>query len=128
MEGLLVIKMSIQYFPGHMSKALRQVEAKLKYVDIVLELRDARIPHSSSNPKIEAIIKRKPRLILLTKASMAEMDKTEMWINYFHVNNVAALAIDAITNFQIDKIAQTARFILKIYLKRKTKRVKSKTF
>jgi len=69
--------MTIQWFPGHMSKALRQVEETLKFVDIVLELRDCRIPMSSSNPKIETIIKNKPRLILLTKANMADRRKNK---------------------------------------------------
>lgn len=124
-----MINMSIQYFPGHMSKALRQVKEKLKYVDIVLELRDARIPNSSSNPKIEAIIKNKPRLILLTKANMAEMEKTEMWINYFQEKNITALAIDSITNFQIDKISQTARFILKdLFAREKQMGLKERPF
>lgn len=119
--------MTIQYFPGHMSKALRQVEEKLKYVDIVLELRDARIPYSSSNPKIEAIIKKKPRLILLTKSVMAEMNKTEEWINYYQENNITALAIDTISNYQIDKIIPTARLILKdLFDKEKKKGLKER--
>jgi|SRR5690554_792967 len=119
--------MNIQYFPGHMSKALRQVEEKLKYVDIVLELRDARIPYSSSNPKIEAIIKKKPRLILLTKANMAETKKTISWVRYYKEKNITALAIDTLLNFQIDKIVPYAHLILKdIFEKEKQKGLKAR--
>ncbi len=64
--------MTIQWFPGHMAKARRQVTEKLKLVDIVIELVDARIPLSSRNPMIEEIIGQKPRLVLLNKADMAD--------------------------------------------------------
>ncbi len=103
----------IQWYPGHMSKALRQVEESLKYVDIVLELRDARVPYSSKNPKIETIINRKPRLILLNKAKMADDKKTHDWIKYYKEKGIVALAIDSITRYQINKIIPTAKKILK---------------
>lgn len=119
--------MTIQWFPGHMSKALRQVEEKLKYVDIVLELRDARIPYSSSNPKISKIIKKKPRLILLTKADLAESNFTKEWISYYKENGITALSIDAISNYQINKIVPTAKLILKdLFEKEKAKGLKAR--
>ena len=68
--------MTIQWFPGHMAKARRQVTEKLKLVDIVIELVDARIPLSSRNPMIEEIIGQKPRLVLLNKADMADPNRT----------------------------------------------------
>ena len=64
--------MTIQWFPGHMSKALRLVEERLKFVDIVFELLYARVPYSSSNPKVGKIVSNKPRLIILNKANMAD--------------------------------------------------------
>ena len=62
--------MTVQWFPGHMAKARRQIQEKLQLVDIVYELLDARIPYSSSNPMMNEIIKHKPKLIILNKADM----------------------------------------------------------
>ena len=72
--------MTIQWFPGHMAKARRQVTEKLKLVDIIFELVDARIPISSRNPMIDEIIQQKPRLILINKADMAGANRTKQWI------------------------------------------------
>ncbi|QVK18950.1 ribosome biogenesis GTPase YlqF [Mycoplasmatota bacterium] len=110
--------MVIQWFPGHMSKALRQVEEKLKYVDIILELRDCRIPFSSRNPKIETIIKNKPRLILLNKANMADRKKTNEWIAYYKEKQLTALAIDSISSYHMDQIIPYAKDVLKDQLRR----------
>lgn len=119
--------MTIQWFPGHMSKALRQVEEKLKYVDIVLELRDARIPFASSNPKIETIIKKKPRLILLNKANMADRKKTGEWIAYYERKGIKTLDIDSITGYHIDNIVPIAREVLKdVFIKEKQRGIKSR--
>ncbi len=119
--------MTIQWFPGHMSKALRQVEEKLKYVDIVLELRDCRIPYSSSNPKIESIIKNKPRLIILNKGNMADRRKTNEWISYYKDKNIVCLAIDSITNYNVDQIIPYANEILKpVMQKEKEKGLKER--
>lgn len=74
--------MTIQWFPGHMAKARRQVTEKLKLVDIIFELVDARIPHSSRNPMIDEIIQHKPRLVLLNKADMADKEVTKEWIHF----------------------------------------------
>ena len=64
--------MNIQGYPGHMTKTRRQIEADLKYVDIVVEITDARIPVSSRNPDIDAICAGKPRLIVLNRADQAD--------------------------------------------------------
>ncbi|MEG2255073.1 MAG: ribosome biogenesis GTPase YlqF, partial [Vagococcus sp.] len=60
--------MTIQWFPGHMAKARREVAEKLKLVDVVLEIVDARLPMSSRNPMLDQLIQQKPRIILLNKA------------------------------------------------------------
>lgn len=78
-----------------MAKARRQVEQRLKLVDIVFELLDARLPLSSQNPMIGAIIKKKPRLILLTKSDLADPKITKQWENYFLQQGVSTLSIDA---------------------------------
>ena len=71
--------MSVQWFPGHMTKAIRNIEQMLPAVDMVIECRDARIVESSHNPLIDEVIKNKPRLIVLTKKDLANPYLTEMW-------------------------------------------------
>ncbi|NCU16260.1 ribosome biogenesis GTPase YlqF [Pallidibacillus pasinlerensis] len=89
--------MQIQWFPGHMAKARREVTEKLKLIDIVFELTDARIPFSSRNPMIDEIISQKPRIVLLNKADMADPVKTEQWVEYYRKQNVTAIPINAQT-------------------------------
>ena len=70
---------SIHWFPGHMSKALKEVEEKVKIIDVVIELFDARAPISSINPQLENVIKNKKRLVILTKADLADPVETKKW-------------------------------------------------
>lgn len=97
--------MNIQWFPGHMAKARRQVEEKLSLIDVVIELLDARIPLSSRNPMIDEIIKNKPRLILLNKKDLADVSVTNAWINYFAEQGIHAHPIDSLSGSGIHKIA-----------------------
>lgn len=75
--------MAIQWFPGHMAKAKREVSEKLKYVDIVFELVDGRLPLASRNPMLDQILQQKPRLVLINKADLADSNQTKQWENYF---------------------------------------------
>lgn len=104
--------MTIQWFPGHMAKARRQVIEKLKSIDIVFELVDARIPSSSRNPMIDEIIQNKPRLVLLNKADMADPIKTKLWLQYFDSHQIHALAIDSRSGKSVKKITAVAKTIL----------------
>jgi ribosome biogenesis GTPase A len=85
--------MLIQWFPGHMAKARREAIEKLKLVDLVIELLDARLPESSRNPLIDQIIGNKPRLIVLNKADLADKDKTEEWLEYYNQDEKEQRAI-----------------------------------
>jgi ribosome biogenesis GTPase A len=105
--------MTIQWFPGHMAKAKREVQEKLKLIDIVFELLDARIPLSSRNPMIHEILGNKPRIVLLNKADMADETVTEQWIAYFERQQLRALAIDAQTGTGIRQIVSSAKEMLK---------------
>ncbi|MEK5443151.1 MULTISPECIES: ribosome biogenesis GTPase YlqF [unclassified Fredinandcohnia] len=105
--------MTIQWFPGHMAKARRQVTEKLSLIDIVFELVDARIPASSRNPMIDEIIKNKPRLLLLNKADMADPKLTKEWISYYKENGVHALAINSQEGNGMKQIVSEAKVILK---------------
>lgn len=85
----------IQWYPGHMAKAIRQVEEKLKLVDIVFELVDARIPIASRNPMIEDVIKDKPHLLILTKADLADPRETQKWLDYYQSKHEYAIALNS---------------------------------
>ena len=76
---------NIQWYPGHMNKAKNEIIEKLRIVDIALVLLDARIPYSSQNPMLFDILGNKPKLILLTKSTMADSNMTNKWINHFSV-------------------------------------------
>lgn len=85
---------SIQWFPGHMAKTRRLMRENLRLVDLVVELRDARIPHSSRNPEIERLLGQKPRVVLLNKSDMADEKITRGWRAYLAGCKVPALAVD----------------------------------
>ena len=104
--------MTIQWFPGHMAKARRQVTEKLKLIDIIFELVDARLPLSSRNPMIDEIIQHKPRLVLLNKADMADKQVTKEWIHYFQEKNITALAINSHAGTGMKEIVTAAQGIL----------------
>lgn len=108
-----VSPLTIQWFPGHMAKARREVTEKLKLVDIIFELVDARIPYSSRNPMIDEIIQHKPRLVLLNKADMADPSATKEWISYFADKGIKALAINSQAGEGMKNIVQASHEILK---------------
>ena len=119
---------NINWFPGHMAKARREIQEKLNYVDIVLEIVDARIPLSSRNPMMNEIVKNKPTLILLNKASLADKKETINWIKYFENEGLYALDIDLIDDYNIKKIIPYIQDILKEKLDlRKEKGIISQT-
>lgn len=113
----------IQWYPGHMAKAKREIEEKLKFVDIVFELVDARVPTSSRNPMINEILKNKPRLILLTKSIMSDDYYNNKFVNDINQsNNSKALLIDSISGLNINKIVTYCRTILKEKLEKEQAR------
>lgn len=87
-------KQTVQWFPGHMAKTRRIIKNSLNLVDGVVELVDARIPYSSSNPELESIIKNKPRIVLLNKCDLADPVATKMWISSYSDKGICALAVD----------------------------------
>src|SRR5699024_12869686 len=87
--------MTIQWFPGHMAKARREVTEQLKMVDVVFELVDARIPLSSRNPMIDEIINQKPRVVILNKKDMSKQRETDKWTQYFNNEGFFPVQIDS---------------------------------
>lgn len=105
--------MTIQWFPGHMAKARRQIEEKLRLLDVVIELLDARIPLASRNPMIDSILSNKPRLVLLNKCDLADPTVTEEWVAYFAEHNLEALPVDASSGTQVKEIIKKCRTMMK---------------
>ncbi|MCU6707082.1 ribosome biogenesis GTPase YlqF [Paenibacillus sp. J5C_2022] len=104
--------MTIQWFPGHMTRARRQIQDKLKLIDIVIELLDARVPLSSRNPMIDEVLQGKPRLIVLNKSDLADATATEQWKAYFQHEGHVCLAVDSSTGSHVGEIPHKAREIL----------------
>nr|WGE01402.1 ribosome biogenesis GTPase YlqF [Bacillus velezensis] len=105
--------MTIQWFPGHMAKARREVTEKLKLIDIVYELVDARIPMSSRNPMIEEILKNKPRIMLLNKADKADAAVTAQWKDHFQEQGIPSLSINSVNGQGLHQIVPSSKESLK---------------
>lgn len=119
---------TIQWFPGHMAKAKREISEKMKLVDLVIELKDARIPYASTNPMIHDIIGNKPRLILLCKSSLADPIITKQWMDYYASKGIISLDIDCITGYHVKDIQQAAfKALEEVFAKRQKKQITSKT-
>lgn len=103
---------TIQWFPGHMSKARRQVQENLKYVDFVIELVDARLPMSSRNPMLGQIIGDKPRIIALNKADLADSSKVAEWIEYFDGQGFVTLAINSKEEYTAKRLTVAAKKLM----------------
>jgi len=102
-------KMNIQWYPGHMTKTRRQIEADLKQVDAVCEIVDARIPISSRNPDIDAICGNKPRIIVLNRMDLADPAATKAWCAYFRGKGMAVVVTDCKSRKGIADFTPAAR-------------------
>ncbi len=96
--------MNYQWYPGHMTKAMRSMQEDIKLVDLVVEVVDARIPVSSRNPEIDVLAGKKARLILLNKADLADKNYNEMWCSYFMKNGIQTIAINSKTGEGLKEI------------------------
>ena len=105
--------MYIQWYPGHMTKTRRQIEADLKLVDMVVEIIDARIPISSRNPDIDQIVGDKPRLVVLNRADQADPNRNRIWTDYFKSKGWTVLETDAKTGAGISRFSQVVQVALK---------------
>ncbi len=104
--------MTIQWFPGHMAKARRQVTENLKLVDIIFELIDARLPMSSRNPMLDEVIHQKTRLLILNKADMADEAQTKKWLAYFQQQGQKAIAINSLDGKGLKQVTNAAKELL----------------
>ena len=102
----------IQWFPGHMAKTRRIIKECLPSVDIVIELLDARIPHSSRNPEIEKIIESKPSITLLTKSTLADPEATKRWVAYYNARGTVTVAIDSVTGSGMTDFSNAVKTVM----------------
>ena len=112
----------IQWFPGHMTKAARQMEENLKKVDFVIEIRDATIPDSSRNPMLDGIIHTKPRLIILSKKDKADPKLTKEWITYLEKDNVRVIALDLVHENYKAAIVQASKTLCASFIEKQKRR------
>lgn len=112
----------IQWFPGHMAKARREISEKMKLIDIVVELVDARAPLSSKNPMFDQICNNKPRLIVMTKKDLADDKLTTCWIDYFKSKGLHAVCVNLKNFNEYQLVINVCKEILKEKMEREAKR------
>ncbi|WP_139904546.1 ribosome biogenesis GTPase YlqF [Clostridium thermarum] len=105
--------MKINWFPGHMLKTKKEIKENLKLVDVVIEIRDARIVKSSSNPDIDEICSGKPRIILLNKSDLCEDHVVRSWCKKLSTEEVKALSVNCVTGKGLNEIKPLINELLK---------------
>ena len=109
---------TIQWFPGHMAKTRRMITENIKNVDFIIEILDARIPHSSKNPEIARLTEGKPRIILLNKASLADPVQSEKWKAKYTEDGCACILTDCISGSGLDKLMPAVNKLMEEKLQR----------
>lgn len=102
----------LQWYPGHMAKTRRLIEKNLKYIDVVVEILDARIPFSGRNPNFDDMLLNKPRLIILNKYDLADEQLSAQWIKAYHDHGLSVIPVSGQTGIGISKIAPAARGLI----------------
>ncbi len=105
--------MNIQWYPGHMTKTRRQMEEDVKFVDMVAELVDARVPISSRNPDIDSMVGDRPRMIIFNRADQADPAVTAKWLAWFKGKGYAVMETDAKTGKGVNQFSSTVKLALK---------------
>ena len=113
---------TIQWFPGHMSKARRQVQESIKFVDFVTVLVDARLPLSSQNPMLTKIVGEKPKLLVLNKADLADPVRLKEWQTYFEGQGIPTLALNSKEQSAVKKVTDAAKRLMADKLARQKER------
>lgn len=102
----------LQWYPGHMAKTRRLIEENLKYIDVVVEILDARIPFSGRNPHFDDMLKNKPRLMILNKSDLADEKRSAQWIDAYHKQGLSVIPVSGQTGQGVNKIAPAARKLI----------------
>ena len=114
--------MNFQWYPGHMTKAKRQMMEDIKLIDLVIELVDARLPWSSRNPDIDTIANGKSRMILINKSDMADESVTKEWAAFFERKNISACVINSLKQTDMKQINETVKTVCAAKIERDRKR------
>lgn len=113
---------NIQWFPGHMTKTKRLIEADLKLVDAVVEITDARIPESSRNPILDELIKDKPRIMIMNKCDYADDSATAAWRRYYSEKGITVITCDCRSGKGINRFLPTVKTLLSDLIERRKSR------
>ena len=105
--------MNIQWYPGHMTRTRRMIGENLKYVDVVAEVIDARIPIASRNPDIDDLVGSKPRVVILNRADQADPAASKQWAAYFRSKGISVLECDARSGAGVKQFSPVMRGALK---------------
>lgn len=114
--------MNYQWYPGHMTKAKRQMQEDIKLIDLIIEIVDARIPLSSRNPDVDDIGKNKARLVLLNKSDLADDSVTKQWIDFFDSKGIICLKINSKAKVGMKEIQNNVNLACKEKIERDRKR------
>lgn len=117
----------LQWYPGHMAKTRRLIEENLKYIDVVVEILDARIPFSGRNPNFDDIIRNKPRLLVMNKSDLADRDLTSMWIDAYRAQGLKVIPISCTTGNGINKVTAEARALIQDKIDREKEKGRNRT-
>lgn len=104
--------MNINWYPGHMAKTKRLIKEKKDLIDVIFEVVDARIPYSSKIKDIDDIIKNKPKILVMTKIDLCDMNETNKWIKYYESKGYYVIGVDLINNKNINQIIERSKMIL----------------
>lgn len=114
--------MNYQWYPGHMTKAKRQMQEDIKLIDLIIEVVDARIPLSSRNPDIDELGKNKARMVLLNKSDLADPAVNKQWVDYFKARNIHTLEVNSKSGAGLKAIQGTVREACREKIERDRKR------
>ncbi len=126
-EEKVISTTGINWYPGHMVKAKREIKEKIKLIDIIYECVDARMPSSSKLKGMDDILEAKPRILVMTKKDLCDLEETNKWIKYYEEKGYKVLLLDLTNNDDYKKLIKLTNEIVKpIQEKRKEKGLKSK--
>ena len=122
-------KTNINWYPGHMAKTKRQIKEKIDLIDIIYEVVDSRIPISSKIKDIDDLVKNKPRILIMTKSDLCDLNKTNKHIKYYESLGYKVVLVDLISNKNVDKIKSATDEVLKeLNEKREAKGLKKRNY
>lgn len=122
-------KTNINWYPGHMAKTKRQIKEKIDLIDIIYEVVDSRIPISSKIKDIDDLVKNKPRILIMTKSDLCDLNKTNKYIKYYESLGYKVVLVDLISNKNVDKIKSATDEVLKeLNEKREAKGLKKRNY